>query len=81
MKFKNIFLDKFEAYMPNQPNWIHDDCMVSCDSREFHLSSGFISFADGSRPGTMFGVNRKLTKASGYGIFIDSARIGKTDTR
>ena len=63
--------------MPN-PNWIQSEYYVSNQQEYFHLTVGYINY-EGKRRGTKFGVNRKVHKASGAGVCLDSTFIGKSD--
>lgn len=76
---KHTYLDKFEAYLPNKPHWVHEDYGVSGQSdSHFHTSVAY-GYSGRRLRGFRFGINNKVFKASGKGIMIDSHYIGKSD--
>lgn len=77
---KSGSLDKYDAYMPNKPHWIHDDFYVSNEQYEFHTSAGW-GYQEGRRTGFRVGVNNKAWKVSPMGICVDdrARHIGKSD--
>ena len=78
LKYKNG--DKFDGYIPNKSHFIHDDYHVSGENEHFHISSGYRRLDNHSR-GARFGIDKKMHRISGHGIFVDSYDIGKNDNR
>lgn len=71
--------DKFDAYMPNVPNFIHSGYNVSSKEESFIISSGYIWANGYDKKGQEFGTQKKMWKISGQGIMIDYRNIGKSD--
>lgn len=75
---KHRSMDKYDGYMPNKAHWIHNDYHVSMMQEMFHTASAY-GYHDSRRHGFSIGIEKKMWKASGYGINIDSEYVGKSD--
>lgn len=69
--------DKYDGYMPNRPEFVHDDYYVSSLQELFNTPSAY-GYRGRSR-GFKMGVQKIMWKASGRGIQIDGHNIGKSD--
>lgn len=71
--------DKWDAYMPNR-SWLQDNFDASRWIGSFHSQIAYAYFL-GSRKGFTLGTQKKIVKASGYGINTDASAgyIGKSD--
>lgn len=75
--YKSGLMDKWDAHMPNKAGWFHDDYMVSSEQVHFHLPNSYQSHAKGR--GWSAGINKKIYRASPYGICVDREHVGKTE--
>lgn len=73
-------LDKFDGYIPKRHDFLHDNYNVSYQQESFSIRSGYAWDHAGKRRGFSYGVDKKIWKASGRGINVDSQDIGKSDT-
>jgi len=75
---KHSDMDKYDGYMPNKPEFIHDDYHVSQLQENFSTPKAYGYRGHGR--GFSFGVQKKMWKASGRGIQVDGSGIGKSDS-
>lgn len=75
--YKSQSMDKWDAYMPNKPGFVHDDYVVGGEHSKFHMPNQYMYRDNG--PGWSAGVNKKLHKASAFGVFVDHMYVGKTE--
>ena len=69
--------DKDDGYMPNKPDFFHDDYCVSGYQDLFHTPKAY-GYRDRGR-GFSMGVQKRMWKASGKGIRVDGSGTGKSD--
>ena len=70
-------MDKYDGYMPNKPEFFHDDYYISGHQDLFHTPKAFGYRGRGR--GFSMGVQKKMWKASGRGIKVDGSGTGKSD--
>lgn len=73
---KSEALDKHDAHIVEQKQFIHKDYGVSGVQLNFSVQNAHI-FGGQRRRHFICGVNKKLYHASGAGYYIDSSHIGK----
>lgn len=75
---KHGYLDKYDAHIPNQNQFVHDEYGIAERVWNFHTPNAW-AFYGPRRRGFPFGVAKKSHKASGMGITVDGSYIGKSD--
>lgn len=74
---KHSNMDKWEGFLPTKDPFMQDDYYTSKESDQFHMSRGY-GYPSRGR-GFNFGTQKKIWKASGQAVQIDSYSVGKSD--
>lgn len=80
--YKSETHDPYDAVMPSKEHFIMKHYAVSAQRGHFHYRAGSMGYysKDGQFTYASYGVDKRMTRASGEGYMADSQWAGKSET-